>query len=503
MIHEENLSADDFEIIGILQTEEAEKDFSKHGYFFDALSRFKKNKSSVAAAFIIGFLILFAVFSPIISPYRITDKDSVYTDFPPYIEGDLPIFNGSVVYDSVNVSQRLYLEGIFRETGMNPVVKTLKENITVTNFRGEEKKDISYKLRVNKYFETGIVFRTISLSEFKDIQRFQDETGIQVIYPYVKSSDIMGITGNSNIWYQVSDKAGTPVMDLNGNFIPAYSTDKQNEGAEYNSIRIDGDSGDYIYSIKKASGVECRICYYNYYKYQNGRAPFYILGTNSLGQDLFSAIGLGARFSLVFAFIVSLINLMIGVAYGAIQGYFGGAVDLALDRVADLLSGVPFIVVTTLFTLHLANRVGPVVSFLFAFVLTGWISMAALTRKQFYRYKGREYVLAARTLGAGDFRLMAKHILPNAAGTLTTGFALVIPGVINSETTLTYLGIINLSEFTGTTLGTLMAQGQTSMTTSPHSMLFPALYFSLLMISFNLFGNGLRDAFNPSTKGEG
>ena len=133
--------------------------------------------------------------------------------------------------------------------------------------------------------------------------------------------------------------------------------------------------------------------------------------------------------------------------------------------------------------------------------LTGWIGMAALTRKQFYRYRSQEFVLASSTLGASDLRLIIKHIFPNAAGTLITGSALIIPGVIGSETALTYLGIVNVAEFAGTSLGTLMSQGQTSMTTAPHAMLFPALYFSLLMISFNLFGNGLRDAFNPLLKG--
>ena len=137
----------------------------------------------------------------------------------------------------------------------------------------------------------------------------------------------------------------------------------------------------------------------------------------------------------------------------------------------------------------------------FAFVLTGWIGMASLTRKQFYRFKGQEYVLAARTLGASDRRLMFKHIFPNSLGTIITSSVLVIPGVINSETSLTYLGIVNLSEFAGTSIGELMTQGQAAMTTSPHAMLFPALFISLLLISFNLFGNGLRDAFNPSTRG--
>ena len=127
--------------------------------------------------------------------------------------------------------------------------------------------------------------------------------------------------------------------------------------------------------------------------------------------------------------------------------------------------------------------------------------MAALTRKQFYRFKSQEFVFAARTLGASDKRLMFKHIFPNAMGTIITSCALVIPSVIRSETNLTYLGIINIADFAGSSIGTLMSQGQTSMTTSPHAMFFPAIYFALLLICFNLFGNGLRDAFNPATRG--
>ncbi len=227
----------------------------------------------------------------------------------------------------------------------------------------------------------------------------------------------------------------------------------------------------------------------------------YIMGTNSMGQDLFSAIGIGARFSIVFAVIVSVINLFIGAIYGAVEGYYGGAVDMTMERISDILSGMPFVVAATLFQLHLAQKVGVVPSFLFAFVLTGWIGMASLTRKQFYRFKGQEFILAARTLGASDRRLMFKHIFPNSLGTIITSCALVIPNVISSETQLTYLGIINLSDFAGTSIGTLMSQGQVAMTTSPHGILFPALFVSLLLISFNLFGNGLRDAFNPSLRG--
>lgn len=479
------------------------------GYFADAFLRFKKNKSSVVAACIIAVLVLFAIFSPIVSVYDIYDKEPAYTNFAPFHQGvadwGIGILDGGVVYTSQNATQMLRMEAIAEETGRDPLIKILKETKYTVLERGQEVEKSSYKVRVNKYYEKGIVIRTINYEEFEAIQKFQNETGIQVIYPWVnapkgdKFQDYKQ-TDNPNVWYQISDAKGTPVLDSEGNFIPAYATQTATD-RPYNSQRIESDPGDYAYSKTVSGAVQCRLDFYSYYTFVNGHEPVYLFGTNALGQDVFTAIGVGARFSLIFAVIVSAINLTIGAIYGAIQGYYGGYIDLFMDRLSDILSGVPSIVTVTLFQLHLAKRVGPIVSFLFAFVLTGWIGMAALTRKQFYRFKSQEYIMAARTLGASDWRLMFKHIFPNSLGTIVTSCVLVIPGVINSETTLTYLGIVDLSQFSGTSIGVLMSQGQTAMTTSPHAMVFPALFISLLLISFNLFGNGLRDAFNPSTRG--
>ena len=120
---------------------------------------------------------------------------------------------------------------------------------------------------------------------------------------------------------------------------------------------------------------------------------------------------------------------------------------------------------------------------------------------QFYRFKNQEYVLVARTLGARDRRIMFKHIFPNAIGTLITRCVLVVPSVIFSETSLSYLGIIDLNNGNLTSVGTLLAKGQGYLTTYPHIIIWPSLFISLLMLSFNLFGNGLRDAFNPSLRG--
>ena len=473
-------------------------------YFADAMLRFGKNKSSVVAAYILLFLLIFSFLSPLISPYDMNNKDGIYINTPPFLpaiaELGWGIMDGAKTYDSQNEAAMNRWKGIALETGMDPVLGILSEKTELIKYRGKMVERSTYTIEVNRYFEPGIVYRTFSVENFNKLQDWQNETGIQVIYPYVDPADINGITNNANIWYKC-DAQGAADLDKNGNFVPVYSQNAAIEGAPYYSSRIEGDPGTYIYSAAKSGSLQARICYYNYYQYLNGMEPSYVMGTDSLGRDLFAAIGKGARFSLLFAIAVSAINLTIGAFYGAAQGYYGGWVDMILDRISDILSGVPFVVVTTLFQLHLAQKVGVVASFLFAFVLTGWIGMAALTRKQFYRFKSQEFVMAARTLGASDGRLMFKHIFPNGLGTIVTSCALVIPGAISSETSMTYLGIVDLNSFAGATIGTLLSSGQASMTAAPHAMFWPSLFFALLMISFNLFGNGLRDAFNPSTRG--
>lgn len=484
-------------------------------FFQDAIYRFSKNKSSVVAAYIIAVLFLYAILGPFISKYSIKDTDNVYANFAPYIKSvadkKIGIFDGAITLGSQSESQLANLHAIGEETGYDPVIKVKSVTETVGMYRGKERTTYSYGVEVNAYYNVGIKNMVLSYDEFDAIQKFQLETGIQVAFPivdkekaYPSIKDMATVSDNPNVWYQCSDAKGTAKFDKNGNRIPAYSTNKAKEGAEYYSTRVASDNGDYIYSVAKSGAVQCRICYYNYYIFKHGFEPYYIFGTDVYGRCLFNGIATGARFSLGFAVLVSSVNIILGVIYGSIQGYYGGAVDMILDRVTDVLGHVPMIVVVTLFQLHLAAKLGifgAAGAFFLSFIAVGWIGPSATTRKQFYRFKSQEYVTAARTLGASDKRLMFKHILPNAVGTMITSFALIIPGAVNSETSFTYLGIVNLSTFIGTTVGELMSEGHNAMTASPHAMFFPSLFFALLMISFNLFGNGLRDAFNPSTRG--
>ena len=473
------------------------------GYFADALLRFRKNKSSVAAAWILLFLVLFAIIAPIVSPYDVSTKDEMFVNTPafwrPISELNIGILDGSRTRVSQNDISLQKWEAMAIETGYTPMLGIVSEQVEQIKYRGGYIDRKTYTIEVNAYYEIGVVYRTFSYADFEKLMAWQNETGIQVVYPWVESKDIGGLT-DPNVWYEVDSK-GNPVVNADGSFNAMYSTNTSVEAVPYNSIRIAGDDGSYIYSGAVSGGVRARVCYYNYYQYIHGIEPCYLFGTNSIGQDLFCALGAGARFSILFAIFVSAINLSIGAVIGAIQGYYGGWVDMLLDRISDILSGVPFIVVTTLFQLHLAQKVGVVPSFLFAFVLTGWIGIAGRVRTQFYRFKGQEYILAARTLGASDTRLIFRHILPNSLGTIITGTILIIPGVIFSESMLTYLGIVNLETSGFTSVGTMLANGRLYLSTYPHVLAVPAVFIALLEISFNLFGNGLRDAFNPSLRG--
>lgn len=223
--------------------------------------------------------------------------------------------------------------------------------------------------------------------------------------------------------------------------------------------------------------------------------PRFLFGTDARGFDIFKYAFQGLRTSLILGICTAAFCFIFGLIWGAISGYFGGNVDLAMERFCDILSGIPWIVMMTLFILHLGSNF---ITFFLALCLTGWMGTAGRTRTQFYRFKGREYVLASRTLGASDMRLIFKHILPNAMGTIITGAVLMIPSVIFSEATLAYLnlGLKDLASF-----GVLLANNQQYISVYPNLIVFPAVVMSLMMISFNLFGNGLRDAFNPSLKG--
>lgn len=482
-------------------------------YLKDAFIRFKRNKASIVAAIIICILFLFAIFAPIFSKYTVAYKDSYYAYATPrnnlFVKLGIPFWDGYREKIANELSFN-YLRGIEIETGRNVIYKgqyeTIKEKNILTN-----KEEVKYKLRYNTINSVGVIYMIVTPEDYQKIQDYQDRKGVQIIYPIVdldKRPQAQQDNNDGNFWYETKKEGSKTkiVLDKDGNLKPVYKPYTGNDN--YTSkMRIEGDTPLYDYAFRKGASWEIRVDYYEYYKYYHAEIakdgitePSFIFGTTSYGQDIFTCLASGARFSFILAIIVSSVNLFVGAIYGSIEGYYGGKVDLTMERVSDILGSIPFMVVITILKYHMEGTSHLLILFL-SFFATGWIGMASRTRMQFYRFKNQEYVLAARTLGAKDSRIMFKHIFPNALGTLITGSVLVIPSTIFSETTLSYLGIIDLTTGNLTSVGTLLAKAQPYLQSYPYMILFPSIFISLLMLCFNLFGNGLRDAFNPSLRG--
>ena len=491
-------------------------------YFQGAFKRFCKNKGAVVAAIVIAFLVLFAMLGPVFTPFQPKYYDMVYAFVTPrakfFVDRDIDFWDGSKVKTTNEVG---YLKdlALSLETG-----REIIKNNDVT-IGGEDGKNYTY--RFDTYYGVGFgKYKIISQAEFDDIQRYQNETGRQVLYPVVKVSDRPTLEKNkydANIYYKMQNAKASvikPKLDKEGNIIPNYWKYEEGKASstvpEYNSLRIEGENGVedkgktyfYAYGRRVDGGIEVRTEYYEYYTYQHTQVlkdgigePNFLFGTTETGKDIFACLSYGARFSFIFAIIVAVANFIVGLIWGSISGYYGGKTDLIMERITDVLAAVPTMIVITLLKYHMGSSSQVLVLFI-AFFLTGWIGMSYVTRVQFYRFKNQEYVLAARTLGARDARIMFKHIFPNGIGTIVTKFALVIPSMIYSETSLSYLGIINLEAGNITSVGTLIAAGQKSITSgAAYVAIFPCIFLVLLMLSFNLFGNGLRDAFNPSLRG--
>lgn len=252
---------------------------------------------------------------------------------------------------------------------------------------------------------------------------------------------------------------------------------------------------EYIWNYKGRE-IKKVIAEIDLYEYKDAKDHYFIFGTDDIGRDLFVRLWRGTRISLLIGFISVMINCLIGVTYGSISGYYGGKVDMLMQRFAEILGGIPFLVMSILFIMVLGAGVS---SFILVLIITGWIGMSRMIRAQFYRYKDYEYVMASRTMGAKDRTLIFRHILPNAIGPIITQATFAVPAAIFSESFLSYLGLgIQAPE---PSIGVLLAEGQRVLTSSPHLTLFPALVVSALMLAFNMFGNGLRDAFDPRMRG--
>lgn len=231
------------------------------------------------------------------------------------------------------------------------------------------------------------------------------------------------------------------------------------------------------------------------YAQKGDKNEYHYFGTDNLGRDIWTRVWEGTRLSLYIAGLAVLIDVCIGVAYGLISGYFGGKVDTLMQRFIEVLSSVPTMVVSTLLLLVIKPGL---LSITIALVMTGWINMSRIVRAQVLRQKELEYVLAAKTLGASRLQIIFYEILPNTLGQIVITFMFSIPNAIFLEAFLAFIGLGVPPPFAS--LGSLINDGYKSAMTYPYMVIAPVVVLGLLMLCFNLFADGLRDAIDPQMK---
>lgn len=240
----------------------------------------------------------------------------------------------------------------------------------------------------------------------------------------------------------------------------------------------------------------------------------HICGTDKLGRDYAARLMMGTRISLSVGLICAALVLLVGATFGAISGFMGGWTDIIMMRITDILYTIPDILLIIILAVSLKPRleelatlpafnwmqtIGPnLVAIFLVFVLLYWVGMARITRSQVLVLKESEYVTAARAMGANGSRIIRKHLLTNCIGTLIVTTTLQIPSAIFTESYLSFLGL-GVSAPTPS-LGSLATDAVKGMNTHPHLLLLPAILISVIILVFNLFGDGLRDAFDPKLK---
>lgn len=218
-------------------------------------------------------------------------------------------------------------------------------------------------------------------------------------------------------------------------------------------------------------------------------------GTDNLGRDIFVRVWMGARISLIIGLAAAAIDVVIGVLWGSIAGVVGGRVDNIMMRIADVLTAVPYLLVVILLLVVMEQGLFPMIV---ALSITGWVRMARIVRGEVLSIKNQEYVLASRTLGAGTWHLIKRHLIPNAMGSIIVTMTLTIPQAIFTESFLSYIGLGVTPPMAS--WGTMASEGNEAILTAPWRLIFPAVLISLTIFAFNAVGDGLRDALDPKLR---
>jgi oligopeptide transport system permease protein len=227
----------------------------------------------------------------------------------------------------------------------------------------------------------------------------------------------------------------------------------------------------------------------------NGPSASFWFGTDDFGRDMWTRVWEGTRVSLYIGLLAAFLDMFVGVTFGAVSGFIGGRVDDVMQRVIEILNGIPYLVIAILAMVVFDPGI---ITISIALGITGWTFMARIVRGRMLQLKEQEFALASRSLGASGFRLVRKHLLPNSLGPIIVNLMFTIPAAIFAEAFLSFIGLgIQVPD---ASLGSLISEGAGEIRFHPYLLWFPSVVFCLLMVCFNLLGDGLRDAFDPKMR---
>ncbi|PKM50772.1 MAG: peptide ABC transporter permease [Firmicutes bacterium HGW-Firmicutes-7] len=317
----------------------------------------------------------------------------------------------------------------------------------------------------NEDFQTDVVYKGISF--WKDVNlRFRQNKGAVVGIIFILIIAFFAFLGPSMTTHTYRSKVDDHIN------LPARI-----QGIEKLGIFNGESNGINVYEVRGLDDV------------------YYWFGTDTLGRDLWTRVWVGTRVSLYIAFLAVIIDMFIGMGYGLVSGYIGGRLDTFMQRIIEVLSGIPNLVIVTLFVIVLNPGI---ISISLALVITGWIGMSRVVRSQVLKLKELDFILASKTLGAKTSTLLVVDLLPNIFGQVIIMSMFSIPSAIFYESFLAFIGLGLQPPLAS--LGVLINDGYKSILVYPHIIVSPIIVLAILMVSFNLVADGMRDALDPKMK---
>ncbi|MGN1025977.1 MAG: hypothetical protein ACI4P4_06195, partial [Faecousia sp.] len=317
------------------------------GFLQDALIRFCRNGGSVVCFFILLFMVIFAVVTPFVSSYQVSEKDGYYAYALPKLSTrfDLGFWNGCA---DKQVNQQTY-----------DYYSAIPGAIALEY--GTEEKNVAnrtqtvYNISVDSYAKVGYVNVNLTEKEFRSVLEYQEQTGVQLLYPMIDESKIKCVNYKTdpNAWFLTNAK-GVAERDENGELKNIY-------------LKDEGSADGYAYYVSKMGGTsyQIRTLYANWYQYKNGKEACFLFGADEYGYDICVRLASGARLSLTVSVLAAVINLILGIIIGALEGYYGGTFDLVMERIKDILYEIPSLVFMTLFQIYFARKMGSMFAMFF------------------------------------------------------------------------------------------------------------------------------------------